>query len=126
MIVTKNQLDKKIFGKDKSCEFCHSSFYIKPIGVGYSRGSVDAQGKWRRQAEGLLQFCVAGPSVHVKADAYDMVNCFEITHLNGVQEDTVDELFVRPEEDELEELGFDFIKHFLKFKCRMKCISHFL
>ncbi len=80
---------------------------------------------FRRAGDAFLQFCCAGASIHVKGDAYDMMNVIEITHLDGVQADTIDELFVRPDVDELKELGLDFTTNFLKFKNRMKLIAHF-
>ncbi len=55
-----------------------------------------------------------------------MMNVIEMCHLDGVQHDTIDELFIRPEVDELEELGLEFITNFLKFRNRMKCIAQFL
>ncbi len=45
-----------------------------------------------------------------------MINVIDIAHLDGLQEDTIDELFIKPEIDGLEELGLDFTINFLNLK----------
>ncbi len=59
------------------------TFFLKPIACGFSKGSVNEKGEFRRQGEAFLQFCVAGSASHCKADAYDMINVIEIAHLDG-------------------------------------------
>ncbi len=54
-----------------------------------------------------------------------MINVIEISHLDGAQDDTIDELFIIPENDELKELGLKFTLNFLKFKNRVRCIAQF-
>eukprot|EP01084_Bolivina_argentea_P081083 146846_1 len=115
-VIPSKNLDKKIFGMDKSSEFGSRSFFLKPIACGFTKGSGTNMGDFKRQSEAFLQFCVVGPAVHVKADAYDMINVIEIAHLDGAQDDTIDELFIIPENDELKELGLEFTLNFLNLK----------
>ncbi len=119
----KKNFDLKISGKDKSSEFGESTFFIKPIAIGYSKGSVTNSGVFKMASEEFLQFCVTGANIETKADCFDMANSIEMTAVGGAQEDFLNDLLFVPQRDDLSMFDLELKKAFLMFKHRANLIS---